>query len=324
MNKDINMLIEKYELGEIEVVEQFNSLQNRVFRLFTDKGKYVIKEFSRDAIGSYHQLQKRKKQIEVSKLFNKKGIKCCLPISMDGKEFLYSNGRYYLIYDYLDYRPLDSKDVTLEHINVLSTTQARIHKIKNHVTLTCSYKKIKIDFDKQLAILKKKDKEAYDVLSDNIITMINMVNECNSAIRVLKRNLCIGHNDYKLLNILWKDTDMVLIDFDALGLSNPTISLCESAFTFARMGKRINYDFYEAYLRGYIKEYGKIKENYKAALIASFNGKLQWLCYMFSKNHLRKDNYIDDVKSMINELVLYYKNIDKFNRIYEKIISEIN
>ena len=61
MNKDINMLIEKYELGEIEVVEQFNSLQNRVFRLFTDKGKYVIKEFSRDAIGSYHQLQKRKK-----------------------------------------------------------------------------------------------------------------------------------------------------------------------------------------------------------------------------------------------------------------------
>ena len=324
MNKEISMLIEKYELGHIELVEQFDSLQNRVFRVITTSGKYVIKEFSKDSIGNYYQLQKRKKQIEVSKLLDKKGIKCCLPLTVDKHEFLTANGRYYLLYDYVDHRPLEVKDVTLDHIDVLASTQARIHKIKNHVPLSCSYKKIKIDFDKQLNILKKKDKDAYNVLSENLMTMINMVNECNGAIRVLKRNLCIGHNDYKLLNILWNDKDMILIDFDALGLSNPTISLCESAFTFARMGRRINYEFYEAYLRSYLSVYGKVKENYRAALIASFNGKLQWLCYMFSKNHLKKDNYIDETKAMIEELVLYYKNIDKFNRIYNKIISELN
>ena len=148
MNKEISMLIEKYELGHIELVEQFDSLQNRVFRVITTSGKYVIKEFSKDSIGNYYQLQKRKKQIEVSKLLDKKGIKCCLPITVERREFLTANGRYYLLYDYVGHRPLEVKDVTLDHIDVLASTQARIHKIKNHVPLSCSYKKIKIDFDK--------------------------------------------------------------------------------------------------------------------------------------------------------------------------------
>ena len=231
--------------------------------------------------------------------------------------------KYYLIYDYLDYKPLKNSEVTLEHIDVLASTQARIHKVKTNISLTNHYRVIKIDFDKQLKLLKRVDKDVYQVLADNVNTMIDIVKNCNAAIRVLKHNLCIGHNDYKLLNILWNDMDMVLVDFDALGYSNPTVSLCESAFTFARMGKRINYEYYEEYLRSYIKEYGNIKENYKAAIIASFNGKLQWLNYMFSKNGKSKDNYRDSTKHMIEELILYYKNIDKFNRIYEKVISEL-
>lgn len=323
MSKIIEKLFIKYNLGDIKSIELFDSCQNKVYDVITSKSRYVVKEFSNDSIGNYYQLSKRKNQIAISELLNKKGIKCSLPINLNDNKFLLFDKKYYLIYDYLDYKPLKNSEVTLEHIDVLASTQARIHKVKTNISLTNHYRVIKIDFDKQLKLLKRVDKDVYQVLADNVNTMIDIVKNCNAAIRVLKHNLCIGHNDYKLLNILWKDMDMVLVDFDALGYSNPTVSLCESAFTFARMGKRINYEYYEEYLRSYIKEYGNIKENYKAAIIASFNGKLQWLNYMFSKNGKSKDNYRDSTKHMIEELILYYKNIDKFNRIYEKVISEL-
>ena len=132
-------------------------------------------------------------------------------------------------------------------------------------------------------------------------------------------NLCISHNDYKLLNILWENEKIVLIDFDATGLSNPTCSLCESAFTFSNYGNYIRYDYYEEYLKIYINEYGLIKDDFYKALFVSFNGKLQWLKYMFSKNHLKKGNYINDCIDMIDELVLYYNNINKFYNIFEKV-----
>lgn len=71
-------------------------------------------------------------------------------------------------------------------------------------------------------------------------------------------------------------------------------------------------------IKSIYKNYGTVKENYLDALYASFNGKLQCLSYMFSKNHLKKNNYIDETISMINELVTYYNNVDRFNEILYK------
>lgn len=320
---NINKLVDKYNLGIVESIDKFNSSQNLVYKVITNKGRYVVKEYSNDAIGSYYQLSKRKNQIMISELLNKKGIKCSLPINISDTKFILFNKHYYLIYNYLDYKPLDGSEVTLEHINVLASTQAQIHKIKTNIDLKCSYKNIKIDFDKYLRKAKRLDKDLYNCLSSNLVDLINIINNCNNAIRVLKKNLCIGHNDYKLLNVLWNKLDMVLIDFDALGLSNPTVSLCESAFTFSKMGKRINYDYYEEYIKCYIKEYGQIKENYESALNASLNGKLQWYSYLLSKIGSNGSVRNNDVMHMTNELVLYYKNIHKFNRIYKKIVDEL-
>ena len=40
---------------------------------------------------------------------------------------------------------------------------------------------------------------------------------------------------------------------------------------------------------------------------------------MFSKNHLKNNNYIDETIMMIKELILYYNNIEKFYCIYQQI-----
>ncbi|MBQ8901864.1 MAG: phosphotransferase [Bacilli bacterium] len=321
-NKNIQNIISNNKLGTIKDIELFDSSQNRVYKVTTDKGIFVIKEFSKDAIGNYYYLKKRKEQIRISNLLNKKGIFTVVPISFNKSFFQYLNNHYYLIYNFVEEKPLKKEELTIEHIKKLATIQSRIHKLNIKNTLTCSYKNIKIDLVKQLNVAKKVSNDLYHVLDSNKNILEEIINNCNNKTKIMKNNLCISHNDYKLLNILWKINEVKLIDFDAMGLSNPTCSLCESAYTFSKNPKSINYDFYKEYLEAYIKEYGPIKENYLDALYASFNGKLQWLSYMFSKNYLKKNNYIDETISMINELVTYYNNVDRFNGIYLKIINK--
>ena len=321
-NKNIQNIISKNNLGNIKNIELFNSSQNRVYKVTTDKDILVIKEFSKDAIGNYYYLKKRKEQIRISNILNKKGVYTVVPISFNRNFFQYFNKHYYLIYNFVDEKPLKAEELTLEHIKTLASIQSKIHKLNIQNNLTCSYKHIDIDLDKQLKISKRCNKELYILITDNKSILEEMINKCNKYIKVMRNNLCISHNDYKLLNILWKDKNVKLIDFDAMGLSNPTCSLCESAYTFSKNKTGVKYDYYEEYLNSYIKGYGTIKENYLEALYASFNGKLQWLSYMFSKNHLKNNNYIDGTISMINELVTYYNNIDKFNEIYKEIINK--
>lgn len=321
-NKTINIISDlttKYDLGKIKNIEIFKSSQNKVYKVTTDKNIYAIKEFSKDAISNYYYLKKRKEQLSISKKLNDNKIKSLLPLIFNNKYFISFNKHYYLIYNYLEEKPLTKEEVTIEHIKELAKNQSKIHKLNLESNLPCTYKIIKIDYDKYLKQSKKIDKELYKVLNENLNVLKIITWNCNRKLRDMKNNLCISHNDYKLLNILWKEYKMTLIDFDATGLSNPTCSLCESAFTFSKYDNHINYEYYKEYLNTYIKHYGKIKENYKDAMYVSFNGKLQWLSYMLSKNKYKKNNYIKETINMINELVLYYNNIDKFNDIYLEI-----
>ena len=220
-------------------------------------------------------------------------------------------------------KPLTEEELSINHIKILAQTQSKIHKLNIVSNLPCSYRKIKIEFDKYLLLTKKIDSDLYKTILNNIQVLNEIVTKCNNKIKIMKTNLCLSHNDYKLLNVLWNNETMTLIDFDATGLANPSCCLCESAFTFSKFKNTIKYNYYEEYLRTYLTHYGPIKEDFNDCLYASFNGKLQWLEYMLSKSTNKKNNYINESIKMINELVLYYNNINQFYNIYIRVLKSL-
>lgn len=320
--KIIEELLIKYDFGKIFNFEILKSSQNKVNKVTTEKGIYIVKEYTKDAIGNYYYLKKRKEQIRVSEILKQNGIQIIIPLSYKGKKFIYYKNKYYLVYEYFDFELKESNEITIDNIKKLALTQSKIHKLDIKSTLPCSYQYIKIDIEKQLKKSYLINKKLYKKLKENKEKINIIIKNTNKYLKKMRMNLCISHNDYKLLNILWNKEIPTLIDFDATGYSNPTCCMCESAFTFSNYKHYINYDFYEEYLKSYLSEYGQISENFIEALYVSLNGKLQWLIYMFSKNHLKKDNYIDETINMIEELLLYYDNIEKFNQIYLKVTNE--
>ena len=312
IQKKLISICEIFKLGEIEAYQQEDSSQNRVFKIITTKGSYIVKEFSKDTIGNYYYLRKRKEQIAISEQLKKHKINCVIPKRINDKQFFLLDKHYYLVYDCSKDKYLTQDNITRDHIIELAKTQAKIHKLKIETKLPCTYKHINIDFDLYTKTIK--DPNLKDLIYSNKEKLIEYIKKGNNALPSVKKNLCYSHNDYKHQNILWNETKMTLIDFDASGLSNPTAALIESAFTYSKQNNEINYEYFELYIKTYLEEYGPLKDNFKDCLYVTMNTKLQWLNYLMFKKRLK------EATSMLNTLILFASNVETLNEIYENLI----
>lgn len=120
MIKKYDMLCQKLNLGKLNSIDKFDSSQNNVYKFTTDKGIYVVKEYTKDAINNYYYLKKRKEQIRISKILADNGINCSYPISINKKYFINFKNHYYLVYNHYEEKPLTSNEVSIDHIKILA------------------------------------------------------------------------------------------------------------------------------------------------------------------------------------------------------------
>ncbi len=312
MNKrELNIITNHYKIGNIISYERLHSSQNEVYKLNTIDNCYVLKIFTKDAIGNYYHLNKRKEQIRISGILNRYGIRCIQPLRRKQNIFFNWHERYYLVYPYLKSKTLEEVRIDKNIIAILATTQAKIHKMRIHTTLPSNYHRLNIDL-KVIKNKKKKQVKLYKKLCDNEEALEELIEQNNKVINILKQNLCVSHNDYKRLNILYEKGQISLVDFDAMGLVNPTCAMIESAFTFAYQNGKINMNNFKNYLVSYQKEYGKIND-FDDALWGAMNGKLQWFSYIVSKNREK------ETINMIDELMTYYNNMGNFKEVFRSI-----
>lgn len=319
VEKIIEVIFETLNLGHVEEITYMHSSQNLVHLVKTDKNSYYIKQYSKDAIRSNKDLLNRKRQVAVAEKLKENGVPAVLPLTFDNKYFIKYNKDYYLIFDYLDKQPITEKELDTKKIKKLANTLAIIHKLDIKSSLDCQYKNININFNKYLKKYIKIDTNLYNTVKDNQLILEDLISNCNNNIPKVKEHLCISHNDYKLLNILWEKDYMYLIDFDATAMSNPTVSFAEAAFALSRQNKVLNKDFYKEFITTYIKKYGTLDTPFDLALDVSMNGKLQWLEYLMSKCSKKDEQSIKGTISMINELKLFIESKETMISIYNNI-----
>lgn len=320
--RSIERICKKINITDIKKITILNSSQNTVYKIDTNNEIYCLKKYNKDSIKSIKEYKKRIEQLNIAKKYKDNNINVILPEKINNNYYFKYRFNYYLLYKY-QYSSLTSRDITIDNIKVMANTLSRIHKLNIKTSIPCTYRIIKIDFNKYLKRFEYLDNELYMLLVDNIDKLEILISNCNSYLDIVKKDLCVNHNDYKLLNMLWdKCNNMYLIDFDASGLSNPIASLAESSFSLSRINEELNYDFYKEFLNSYINEYGNFNTNFKDALFVAVNGKLQWLEYLMSKCNKNNLNRINDTKHMIKEMLLYYDNIDKMFSIYKDIMNK--
>ena len=322
IEKIIEKIFETLDLGPIKNIVYSPSSQNLVHLVKTEKKDYYIKQYSKDAIKNDKDLLNRKRQIAVAEKLKENGVPAVLPLSFDNRYFIKYNKDYYLLFEFLGAAPITSKELTTKKIKKLANTLAIIHKLDIQSNLNCQYKKINIDFKKYIKKFNRLDTELSKTLNDNYLLLEELITTCNKNIPKVKEHLCVSHNDYKLLNILWNKDYMYLIDFDATAMSNPTVSFAEAAFALSRQNKELNKEFYKEFISSYIKKYETLETDFEMALNVAMNGKLQWLEYLMSKCSKRNKEAIESTISMIKELRLFIDSKQEMISIYNDTISK--
>ena len=313
--KIIKIIVDTLNLGSVL------SSQNLVYLVETDKKSYYIKQYSKDAIRNNKDLLIRKRQVAVAENLKENGVPAVLPLTFDNKYFIKYNKDYFLVFDYLNKQPITEQDLNIKSIKILANTLAIIHKLDIKCSLNCQYKKVNIDFNKYLKKYNKLDKDLYDIVKDNQLLLEELISSCNNNISKVKDHLCVSHNDYKLLNILWEKDYMYLIDFDATAMSNPTVSFAEAAFALSRQNNELNKEFYKEFVSSYVKKYGVLDIAFEDALSVSMNGKLQWLEYLMSNCSKRNRDSIDGVISMVKELRLFIDSKEEMIGLYNSVLT---
>lgn len=314
-NSVIKKLVKLYDLGDIKLIDRFNTNNKNSYKVITDKSTYIIKEYSKDAISNYYYLKKRKEQIRINKILNLNHIPCLYPINVNNKNFIKLNDNYYLVYNYIEDQSLEQNQISIKNIKKMATTQAKIHNLNITSSLPCMYKKIAIDINKYLRKSKNIDQKLYDTLKENKEIIKKIIYKCNKCITIVKKNTVISHNKYKLNNILWNDDKMTIIEYNTIGKVNPTTTMAESAIRVS-YNKEINKDYYTEYLKAYFKEINKDSDNYKEVLYASFYGLLEDLKDSLNKIGTKEKINTKDIINLINEIVDYYNSLDELTEIY--------
>lgn len=319
--KIIKIIVDTLNLGSVLSITYVKSSQNLVYLVETDKKSYYIKQYSKDAIRNNKDLLIRKRQVAVAESLKENGVPAVLPLTFDNKYFIKYNKDYFLVFDYLNKQPITEQDLNIKRIKKMANTLAIIHKLDIKCSLNCQYKKVNIDFNKYLKKYNKLDKDLYDIVKDNQLLLEELINSCNNNISKVKDHLCVSHNDYKLLNILWEKDYMYLIDFDATAMSNPTVSFAEAAFALSRQNNELNKEFYKEFVSSYVKKYGVLDIAFEDALSVSMNGKLQWLEYLMSNCSKRNRDSIDGVISMVKELRLFIDSKEEMIGLYNSVLT---
>jgi len=269
---------------EILNVEKTLGSQNDVFIITTNTKKYILKKY---CFTDLQSLKEREEQLRISKIWNDNGIPCVQPLTS-----IYSlNGNYFIIYPYIEGINYNEGELNKEQVEKIAKIQARMHKLHIRTWLPCHNKVIKY----KKAIIQ------------------DVIDKCNSSIEFGKNELCVCHNDFKPLNIIWVDDNPYIVDFDAVYKNNPTFSLIESAYTNCHKGNEIDMDLFEIYINSYKKEYKHKIKNVTDAIYGSWNGKLQWLDYL-------TNNRADDlgIEDLTNQMVNYQKYVSDIKRFLDE------
>jgi thiamine kinase-like enzyme len=195
--------------------------------------------------------------------------------------------RYYMAFEWLDGMSIFPPDITLENCIKIGTLLGKIHSadvmipdIQKESIDTMSY-----DWDKYLLSGWKTGAEWTEELLQVIDDLKKWNSKSNEACVLLNSSLVLSHRDMDPKNIMWKDDEPYIIDWEAAGYINPYQELLEVLNYWSDNGEgKLDKDKFAVLYNAYIKIVGSFKVSWDTVFAGGFEGMLGWLNYNFKRS----------------------------------------
>lgn len=327
INQDlIDFILQNYNLGQLlnSPEKLTGGLTNNSYKLNTNKEIVVVKILN--SVNN-HRITELEFSEQINELAYNEGIKTLPAIKVNDKFIQNYKNINFIVYKYYDGRVILSKEIDLERCKMLARELAKIHKLdtsKIKIPNTLQIYDKKINFSFYYEKLKNIDEEWAIDFKNKFRTISQIYDKSYEAYKKLSNQKTFTHKDLNRLNVLWKNNDFVIIDWENATFSNPSIDFFSSAWFLTDDVKE---DKYEVFAKEYFKNF-RFQDSVETAAYVGIIDEIIWLEFnlkrslgMLSNNKNEIELGKTQIKSPITEIINYYSKIDKMIEICN---SELN
>lgn len=331
INKYFNKIVKTLDLGDIVEgpIQVKGGLTHRMFKIFTNKGKYIVKLLNPNIMKRPTAMGNFTKADFYEEILKQNNIKAVYSLIFNNKKMQEIDGQYFYIYDWYEGKLLKDGEITEYHCQEIGKVLAKIHNI-DLVKTDYIEKEKNIDFKYYIDLSKQKESSIYELIHDKLEILNESINKGNESINILPNYISICHNDMDSKNVMWLNNDYKLIDLECLGHSNPYLEMYQMALCWSGYEKcAIDFKLFKALFETYFKNTKLDKNIDWESIYYANNGRLEWLEFNIKRSLMiecdtkeEQEIGINEVKETIEHVVYYEKIKDKILNTIKEIIKE--
>lgn len=302
-----------------------SALEYKVYKIVTEKGSYYIKIFNKEFIRNEYDIEKINLALSLEEKLNDYNIAIFVANSYNGEKLMKNEERYFLVYDFIDGKVINSQNVLLEQCRVIGSLLSKIHNVSYKELEKTTLPYMHIRWRKYLRLALHKGSEISKILSENIKKLEQITEVCNNAINHLPNIETIVHSNLTCSNVLWTENGVKINGNELLKYGNPYIDLVKTALYWAGAREyKINYNLFNYLIKEYYKDKVRPKLDWAIVYSVMYKDLLRQL-ERYIKMALMMDNNSLKTKEIGEELTeKLIKEIIYFNSIKDEIISRLN
>lgn len=326
INMFFNKLVDNLNLGKIEEgpIQVAGGLTHRMFRVFTDKGRYIVKLLNANIMKRPTAMGNFNKADFYEEILKQNNISAIYSIIFNNKKMQEIDGQYFYVYEWYDGKVLKDGEITKYHCEEIGKVLANIHNI-DLVNKDFSDKEKNIDFKYYVDLCRKKESPIYELLYDKIDILNDSMNKGNKAIKNLPNYYSICHNDMDSKNVMWLNNDYKIIDLECLGYYNPYLELYELALCWSGYEKcNIDFELFKTFFKSYFDNTKLDKKIDWESIYYANNGRLEWLEFNIKRSLMIECDTKEEQEIGLNEVKETIEHVVYYDKAKDKILSVIN
>ncbi|MCI8575919.1 MAG: phosphotransferase [Bacilli bacterium] len=315
---NIKKFCETYQFGQVKSISKLSGgLMHKMFKVKTDKGTYAIKVLNPEVMSRKEAYTNFVISESISNLAKSHGITVSSALSIQGEYLTKLDDYYYMIFNFVEGKTLNDKEITINHCKKVGQILSQIHSL-NCQDLKLENKRVNYSrtydwesFVKNPNFDNMSYKEEYLKNYKKYYSLLQRANE-----RFNKSNIAVSlcHNDMDPKNVMWNNNQPIVIDWESASLSNPYREVLEMALCWSGF---LSGNFDESKFAAVIKEYIKTRpiehERYNT-ICGNLVGRLGWLKYNLERSLGICSSDPEEIKLAISEVK---KTINEINRYLE-------
>ncbi len=321
-----NKIVNSLDLGNIiEGPTQITGgLTHRMFKVFTDKGRFIIKLLNPNIMKRPTAMDNFTKAEKYEEIFKQNNIKAVYSLEFNNKKMQEIDGQYFYVYEWYDGKSLKDGEIGENHCRLIGKTLAKIHNI-DLVNSEYSENKKNIDFKHYIDLAKEKGSSIYELLYDKLDLLNYSLKKGNDSIKNLPDYFSLCHNDMDPKNVMWLYDDFKLIDLECLGYYNPYLELYQLALCWSGYEKcNIDFDLFNAFFEAYFdNSILDMNVDWESIYFAN-NGRLEWLEFNIKRSLMIDCDTKEEQQIGVNEVKETIDHVVYYDRVKDVLLNNIN